>query len=1128
MNTKRQQSPQAETPSKKARGAFNPRDEAAAPVRNPPFKTRTSLPSKPDEPYSDQESEDRDRAYIESEKEKEKMKENDIEFQLALDEDNIQEALAMATTDEQRERARKAAEYIEQVGRKYSYLFEVKSSVRKYSLALQVKSRRNCLTDPRKRIMPSFKATDEAVKREVSEKRLRKKYRTKPKTVNFSYKKNIKKCMPKLKMYPNTYLFCPQMQQARDIIADKNNNDQAEKLKLAAAAGAAESLRQARTSGFATPSNKSTPKTSQPSFKPNLVMPELNLRPQGPQQAVPPVPTSGIPLPPKMDLRPQPPASQATPAAPQAQPDNSSPVNLSQAESGQPTSSAEGNKSEEASKENPGNRTTADISLSDDEEITEEVLLPLGLKDKPTLTVVQEVIQAHNRIHGSDESKSVEVLHHHVGEHEGRVPDLGPAAKMTIGSLMPAGEEGETGPIDQTMVANLATRGNCIELVLVQIVIHYGIRYLALPTQAVFDEVTGSCNAALIEENTNWCNVLEGAETSRTGVGIITLNYGSLKAAERFRALIVSCSTATVRFATYPVTNVMRRYAITAFLHQGLKHIPSKLIAQVFKGCNPDLKGSFTIVDCQTIVEGDRAGARIVSFDPSPEFMAYLATTPKSHKFRMAHKRIYINGGIRADSVAAKKNPLLTPEAASAFLNGAKDTIMRSSMRQHGTDPRQYRYLLTLNEYPQIKHFFRLLIAGRPDSKVDNPQKHQQNRQLKLPFLSTDVKTRVRSRSEGVHRLEKTKLKGKRRRRKKERAEKEDIKLKSQHEAITCLSKNSIIINSYQASRKSTFEKCKGINSIQFVCKHFKPKTVIIPRFDPFKCTKFKQKVLPRTLRRRKNIAKEDINQKYKPVLMIKLYKIMLASQRRSKINCKKIFKFYLSVSIFTLVNICAANLYNIAAPVEYTSSNPLRHVQQIAGTRVSQINNEQEKVYIYFLSGSYPNRSYFITGQVHFESSSCSTPVALGTLVSLDILSGPGHCQHNQTSHLACSSQNRVARPLVKTKEIRGEKRNSNANEPQRKAVGSNWPEYNGKTSSRNSSKLTVVVRSKSTLKSKQAARQQGKTKQPHSCKQKEEEKRRRYASKSGKLQQRQGQEKLYIKDARKNRRQRKRNYKK
>ena len=115
----------------------------------------------------------------------------------------------------------------------------------------------------------------------------------------------------------------------------------------------------------------------------------------------------------------------------------------------------------------------------------EDVLLPLGEGNKPALEVVQEVIQAHNRIKTTTTDttkKSVEVLYHYVGDQDGRVPDLGPAPKLTIGSLMPSGEEGETGPIHKAMIANLAAKGNCIELVLVQIVMHQGTRYLALPT----------------------------------------------------------------------------------------------------------------------------------------------------------------------------------------------------------------------------------------------------------------------------------------------------------------------------------------------------------------------------------------------------------------------------------------------------------------------------------------------------------------------------------------------------------------------------------------------------------------------------------------------------------------------
>ena len=113
-------------------------------------------------------------------------------------------------------------------------------------------------------------------------------------------------------------------------------------------------------------------------------------------------------------------------------------------------------------------------------------------------------------------------------------------------------------------------------------------------------------------------------------------------------------------------------------------------------------------------MEGDRKGARIISFDPSQEFLAYLATTPRSHKFRMSHKRIYINGGIRSDTATARKTPLLTPEAASVFVNGAKDSIMRSSMRQHGADPKSFRY------YRDILIYFTITynVLARPNTNI--------------------------------------------------------------------------------------------------------------------------------------------------------------------------------------------------------------------------------------------------------------------------------------------------------------------------------------------------------------------------------------------------------------------------
>ena len=247
---KRQLSPQAGPSSNKKPKNFNPRDEAKAPVRNPPFKTRTSNPPKAEEVHSDSDSEARDKAFFESQAENE----IDFDFELALDEDNIKKALAMAKTDEQRERERKAAEYIE-----------------------QVKSRKDCLTNPKYRKPISFNWTP---KLKAAAKSAR------------TYTSQVSRMC-----HPNTYstnqiltpssLSILQLKTARKIVMDSNNNSDA--LKAAAAADAAVSTRRTRSSGFAQPGSKTTSTPKGPSTKPDKTSPAfkpgppvLNLRPQKP------------------------------------------------------------------------------------------------------------------------------------------------------------------------------------------------------------------------------------------------------------------------------------------------------------------------------------------------------------------------------------------------------------------------------------------------------------------------------------------------------------------------------------------------------------------------------------------------------------------------------------------------------------------------------------------------------------------------------------------------------------------------------------------------------------------------------------------------------------------------------
>ena len=212
-----------------------------------------------------------------------------------------------------------------------------------------------------------------------------------------------------------------------------DNNNNKETLKKAAMAGAAEASKTSRTTGFTPPGSRasSTPKgpnKSSPQFKPGPPAINLNLRPQKPN------PTPQAPTPAPTPTPTPTPAPTPTPTPNPAPTPTPAPTTAPPMANTQPDHVMGGEVPETGNDEpdNPGNRTTADISSEDSEDI-EEVLLPLGLSDKPALEVVQEVIQAHNRIKApsEDNKKSVEMLHHHMDDKEGRVPELGPAAKMT-------------------------------------------------------------------------------------------------------------------------------------------------------------------------------------------------------------------------------------------------------------------------------------------------------------------------------------------------------------------------------------------------------------------------------------------------------------------------------------------------------------------------------------------------------------------------------------------------------------------------------------------------------------------------------------------------------------------------
>jgi hypothetical protein len=219
------------------------------------------------------------------------------------------------------------------------------------------------------------------------------------------------------------------------------------------------------------------------------------------------------------------------------------------------------------------------------------------------------------------------VLQQEVDTSEAKIPEAPQLAEVTVGQLMP-GSEGAGRHMD--LKANSAQRANCVEFILVNKVKLDGGVVVRLPNPEVFREVVGRANADLIAENTDWCLTLEYAEADDKGIGRIALNLQAGSGASRFRDLIRSYSTEKVEFETYPITAILKRHAISAYLHSG-HYVRNPQLAAVIAKCNPGLKGRFTLIDVKELkpkLEEKRPATapppRIITLDGDREFLKNL------------------------------------------------------------------------------------------------------------------------------------------------------------------------------------------------------------------------------------------------------------------------------------------------------------------------------------------------------------------------------------------------------------------------------------------------------------------------------------------------------------------------
>ena len=299
----------------------------------------------------------------------------------------------------------------------------------------------------------------------------------------------------------------------------------------------------------------------------------------------------------------------------------------------------------------------------------------------PAMDQVAQAVEVHRRQHVQKEGGDVETIKLTIPDGAHKVQPLGPAPQLKIKDLMPKGQASQTGKLNPEMVANMPNKTNCAEFFIIQQII--GTTGMSIPDKNTFDGIMDAVALKLLEINDNWVNTIEWAEVGRNGIGVVVLNYGNTKAADTVRDLIVRQSTDEASYQTYPVGDLMKRYAVTAFIHAGLNFLPSIKIGPLLKKCNPDIRGTFTIIDCRTLSDAGKEGCRVISIEGSPAFMAYLATTSKQHQFRILHKKVYLNGGKRSDSVSDYTAPTLTHSASIQLIKGVNDLIMTSATKRY-------------------------------------------------------------------------------------------------------------------------------------------------------------------------------------------------------------------------------------------------------------------------------------------------------------------------------------------------------------------------------------------------------------------------------------------------------------
>ena len=195
---------------------------------------------------------------------------------------------------------------------------------------------------------------------------------------------------------------------------------------------------------------------------------------------------------------------------------------------------------------------------------TAMVLSQRSTQPLAALDQVAQAIEKYRKQYVQEEGDDIETLGIMIPDAADRVELLGPAPQIKIKDLMPQGQSNQTGKINPNQIANMSTRKNCAEFFIVEDVkTEVG---MSLPDKKTFDKLINTATLQLLDYNEDWVQTIEFVDVNRGGIGVLVLNQ---VAADMVREYIVKQSTLLVAYQTYPIGDMMKRYADTAFIHAG-------------------------------------------------------------------------------------------------------------------------------------------------------------------------------------------------------------------------------------------------------------------------------------------------------------------------------------------------------------------------------------------------------------------------------------------------------------------------------------------------------------------------------------------------------------------------------